>query len=141
MRRTFIAMLLISICTSVICQVVQPSAKIKAAFTKKEISTMNSAEIEFLNFALENGFIITENQEKAFGLPDLLTSYPKSKDQLDSGNFNPLSCGLNFLQTENQYFRIGETGKTLFVYSKERLEVLYQRNKANQQNDTKFSAQ
>ncbi|MDZ4824808.1 MAG: hypothetical protein SH856_15225 [Flavobacteriales bacterium] len=129
--KKFLTVLCVLVAMNAIAQNVQPTSKVKAAFTTEQLATIPDQEIEFLNFAADNACMITMNPEKAGGLEDFLAAHPEVPSSVTAQTFNPLASGVQFHKTENQYFRIGDTGKTLFIYSKDKLDVLFERHKAN----------
>jgi hypothetical protein len=109
---------------------------VKAAMKPAELKGLSSDEVLWLNFLAENMAVIQLAPEKATGLADFATITRKDGlnndvSNIDSSNFNPLQYNIQLLPTENQYFRLGGTGKVMMIYSKERLDVLFARYKSN----------
>jgi hypothetical protein len=113
-----------------VAQQTEPVAKVKAAFTGEQIFAMSDNELQFLNFVADNACIIEYNPEKAAGLPDACTTFANINADSDVHSLNILMTGIQLSADQHQYYRLGDTGKTLFVYSKSRLQVMYQRDLA-----------
>ncbi|MBL7944288.1 MAG: hypothetical protein JNM00_16085 [Flavobacteriales bacterium] len=118
-------------------QQTEPSAKVKAAFTGEQISAMSDNELQFLNFVADNACIIEYNPEKAAGLPDACTTFANISADADAHTMNLLLTGIQLSADQHQYYRLGDTGKTLFVYSKSRLQVMFQRDLATRKANNK----
>lgn len=112
------------------------SSAVKSAMKPTEIKGLSSDEVLWLNFLVENMAVIQVAPEKSTGLVDFSTISRKDGNAndvttIDAATFNPLQYNLEILPSANQYFRLGDTGKVLMVYSKERLDVLFARYKSN----------
>jgi hypothetical protein len=111
-----------------------PGAKLTAAYSTQQLSAMESAEIEKMNFVADHLCIIQDANEKTASLPVLNLVAPDGTvvpADVNTETFNPILYGIE-AQQQNQYYSIANGTKTLFVYSNERLDVLYARFKANQ---------
>lgn len=114
----------------------EASSAVKSAMKPTELKGLSSDEVLWLNFLAENMAVIQLAPEKSSGLIDFSTISRKDGSlndvaTIDVATFNPLQYNLEILPTTNQYFRLGDTGKVLMVYSKERLDVLFARYKSN----------
>jgi hypothetical protein len=110
-------------------QSVQPSAKVAEAISAGVLEVNATPKgLAYLNFMADNLCIIQDSHEKAANLPVL--DIPVSSD-VTTASFNPLMYNIQPHATENQYYLIADGTKTLFVYSQQRLEVLYSRHTAN----------
>lgn len=112
------------------------SSAVKSAMKPTELKGLSSDEVLWLNFLAENMAVIQLAPEKSVGLVDFSTISRKDGSlndvtTIDVATFNPLQYNLEILPTTNQYFRLGDTGNVLMVYSKERLDVLFARYKSN----------
>lgn len=124
------------VCCATISWSQEASSEVKAAMKPAELKGLSSDEVLWLNFLAENMAVIQLAPEKATGLADFATITRKDGlnndvSNIDSSNFNPLQYNIQLLPTENQYFRLGGTGKVMMIYSKERLDVLFARYKSN----------
>lgn len=124
------------VCCATISWSQEASSEVKAAMNPAELKGLSSDEVLWLNFLAENMAVIQLAPEKATGLADFATITRKDGlnndvSNIDSSNFNPLQYNIQLLPTENQYFRLGGTGKVMMIYSKERLDVLFARYKSN----------
>lgn len=126
-------LLLIALFASILgmnAQQANNSLKVTAAFTAKQISSMTEEDLKWKNFIADNMCIINEmpaDKKSGFPVIDL-----GNQVDANTATFNPLLTGIVPNELENQYFAIAGTSRTLFVYSKARLDVLYQRYQANQ---------
>lgn len=101
-----------------------------------ELKGLTTDEVLWLNFLAENMAVVQLAPEKAIGLSDFSTITRKDgavndAAVIDENTFNPLQYNIEILPATNQYFRLGDTGKVLMIYSKERLDVLFARYKKN----------
>lgn len=114
----------------------EASSAVKSAMKPNQLKGLLSDEVLWLNFLAENMAVIQVAPEKAAGLTDFSTITRKdgaanNSSEIDAADFNPLQYNIEILPTTNQYFRLGDSGKVLMVYSKERLDVLFARYKSN----------
>jgi hypothetical protein len=111
-----------------------PGPKLSAAYSNQKIASLENSEIIKLNFMADHLCIIQDATDKNANHPTLnLTSSDGSSLPADvtTESFNPLLYGIE-PQLNNQYYSIANGTKTLFVYSTERFEVLYERFLVNQ---------
>lgn len=105
------------------------SPKVAAAYSAKQISAMTQEELSWKSFIADNMCIVNEvNEEKSVGLAAINVG---NQTELTTSAFNPLLINLEPLEHDNQYYLIEGSSKTLFVYSKDRLNVIYQRAQKN----------
>jgi len=114
----------------------EASSSVKAAMKPAELKGLTTDEVLWLNFLAENMAVVQLAPEKAIGLSDFSTITRKDgavndAAVIDENTFNPLQYNIEILPATNQYFRLGDTGKVLMIYSKERLDVLFARYKKN----------
>jgi hypothetical protein len=112
------------------------SSAVKSAMKPTELKGLSSDEVLWLNFLAENMAVIQMAPEKSAGLVDFSTISRKDGSlndvtAIDVATFNPLQYNLEILPATNQYFRLGDTGQVMMIYSKERLDVLFARYKKN----------
>jgi len=101
------------------------SPKVSAALNAKQISAMTAEELSWTSFIADNMCIISEmTEEKTAGFTTIDVG---NQTGATTVTFNPLLINLQPLEHDNQYYMIQGTSKTLFVYSKDRLNVMYQR--------------
>ena len=101
------------------------SPKVSAALNAKQISAMTAEELSWTSFIADNMCIISEmTEEKTSGFTTIDVG---NQTGATTVTFNPLLINLQPLEHDNQYYMIQGTSKTLFVYSKDRLNVMYQR--------------
>jgi hypothetical protein len=133
--RSIVIMSLFVLCTSLSWSQ-EASSAVKSAMKPSQLKGLSSDEVLWLNFLAENMAVIQVAPEKAVGLVDFSTITRKdgaanNSAEIDASGFNPLQYNIEILPTSNQYFRLGDSGKVLMVYSKERLDVLFARYKSN----------
>ncbi len=109
------------------------SPKVQDAFSAEQRAAMTPAELDYLSFVSDNACLIESNPEKAVGLPDACALYGLGEN-ITAHTFNVLVSGIQLEPTEHQYFRLGDTGRTLFIYSGQRMQVLHQRDLARRKN-------
>ncbi len=119
-------------CISVFGQTTTASSKVQQAISSKELNQLSAEDIAWKNFLADNMCIIQVNEKEASGQWPEISLGKASTEELTSENFNPFLYNITPLQSEHQYFRISGTDNTLFVYSLDRLQVLYYRYKINQ---------
>ena len=110
------------------------SDKVKAAYSSQELSEMTAAEIDMLNFQAEKGYAFAQQRKEIEGcIPaaELQHRVTGEAAQIDNpDDFNLLEY--NFVQDENVHTTYCfENGMVLLIYSKARVETLYERNKIN----------
>lgn len=133
MKKVLLTTFFVSLSIYFFAQMVQPSPKVLAGYGASAVSAMGDEEIKWLNFLADQMCIVNLNPEKSSGLEDInnrLDQGTPAKVVVSSDEFNPFFYHIE-PQESNQYYRFGETGYTVFVYSKQRLEVLYDRYKKN----------
>lgn len=114
-------------------QTIEPSQKL----TEAGISVMGKSveEVMLMNFMANRMCVVEHNPEKAAVLADFTKGYTvmslQEAETVTSATFNPFKYGLQPLPNQHQYFRLGDTGKTLFVYSKSRVDLMYEREVLN----------
>ncbi len=109
------------------------SPKVHDAFSAEQRAAMTAAELDYFSFVADNACLIESNPEKAAGLPDACALYGLGEN-ISAQTFNVLVSGIQLHPTEHQYFRLGDTGRTLFIYSGQRMRVLHQRDLAGRKN-------
>ncbi len=114
----------------------EANSKVKAAYTSAELAKMSVEEIDYLNFFSDNAVIVSNAGEKAQSIAvtgelSLKNGSVLSAPSVDIANFNPLLFNLKVLPNEYSYYRIGDSECVITVMSEARLEVLYERYKAN----------
>jgi hypothetical protein len=115
-------------------QQVTANAKVNAAYSQEELSAKSSEEIQYLNFLSESLCTVNDLGEKAASYP-AFSFLDKNGNAINpENNFNPLLFPALEAQGEFQYYRIEGTNFVVFVQSITRLQVLYQRFLANQNN-------
>lgn len=106
--------------------------------TGKTVQPSNTEHPDWQNFLATHMCIIHDvDAEKALGYTEITLENPGNIDlnSLTTETFNPLQFNITPLPNEQQYLHIAGTSKVIFVYSKARLDVLFERyltNKANQ---------
>lgn len=109
--------------------------KVNEAFGKSTIEKMSTSEIEWQNFLAENMCTVNElpsGKNATYPEIDLSNNGSLNPSEITTENFNPLVAGITPLQSEHQHFKISGTNKVLFVFSLDRLKVLYSRYQTNQ---------
>lgn len=105
------------------------SPKVMAAFSQQQISSMSQDDLAWKNFIADNMCIIGDvTADKAAGFTSISVG---NQSAATTATFNPLLLNIQPLEHDNQYFIIEGTSRTLFVYSKDRLNVMYQRAQLN----------
>ena len=105
------------------------SQKTSAAYSSKQLSTLADDDIRWNNFIADNMCVISDMPAEKTA--SLATIDLGSQSQSTSETFNPLLLNIRPLENSHQYFKIAGTSNVLFVYSKERLDVMYQRTLKN----------
>ncbi len=105
------------------------SQKTSAAFNAKQLSSLSDEDLRWKNFIADNMCVISEMpEEKTSGLATIDLG---SQSQCTTESFNPLLLNIQPLADSHQYFKIAGSSNALFVYSKARLEIMYQRTNKN----------
>jgi hypothetical protein len=106
--------------------------KLAAAFTPQQLASLTTEDMAWKAFLADNMCLINPvSDDKAANMAEINLGTQQSAT---SETFNPFLQDIQPLENEHQYFRIAGTDKTLFVYSKARLLVLYERYKQNHKN-------
>lgn len=108
--------------------------KVLEAYSDQKLAALETSEITKLNFMADHLCIIQDANEKSANLPVLnlvATDGLTLPATVTTESFNPLLYGIE-PQENNQYYSIANGTKTLFVYSIERFEVLFNRFMVNQ---------
>lgn len=114
----------------------EASSKVKQVYSEAQLAAMSSEQLQWNNFLAEELAVIQLAPEKASGLTDLTTVGRKDGQPIDPStvtvaDFNPLMYNFSSDLPQNAYYRVGDTGLVIVVYSQARLEQLYARYKAN----------
>lgn len=108
--------------------------KVVEAFGQSEVVKMNEGEILWQNFLADKMCIIQEiSTDKNVDYTEIsLTGSGKlNLSELTTENFNPFVYGITPIQSEHQYLKIAGSDKIIFVYSMDRLRVMYERHLTN----------
>lgn len=124
-KSVFLMLLLLAAFTTVNAQL-EANETVLQSFAPSELAEMDSNEIAWLNFLATESYVVSYNPEKSGDLPDLTERDPLL---LQSG-VNPFRAGIT-PQNENQYFRIGNTGKVVVFYAESRVQTLWERKQIN----------
>jgi hypothetical protein len=110
----------------------EPYPFVGAAFPSAQIEAMSAEELLWNNFLSEKWCIVSVNSEKSADLPVLTTrdGSAVSGEAFAADSFNPFLWNIE-LTDENRYYRIAGSDWVVFVHSRPRLEVLFDRYKAN----------
>ena len=99
-------------------------ARLSVKYSEEYIQSLSVEKLSSLEFSLDNIYIIDENFEKNESLPELFRINNSTKEiietplsNVDFDNFNILEY--NYIQYYNKrnYYKIGNTGKTLVILS------------------------
>jgi len=104
--------------------------KVVEAFGQTEVGKMNEGQILWQNFLADNMCAVNEiTDEKSAGYDEINLESTGKIDisNLTSSNFNPFLHHIIPLQSEHQYLKIAGSNKVVFVYSMDRLRVMYDR--------------
>lgn len=112
--------------------------KLTAAYSAEELNKIENPD--YLCFIATQGYLVNDMSDKDLsGYPDISTLAPRksgvaalSGENFDLGTFNILNYNFELKETSPTVYKIGDTGQTLFIQSKVRMEVMYQRYQANQ---------
>jgi hypothetical protein len=98
--------------------------RLSVKYSEEYIQSLSVEKLHSLEFSLDNIYIIDENFEKNESLPELFRINNSTKEiietplsNIDFNNFNILEY--SFVQNYNtrNYYKIGNTGKTLVILS------------------------
>lgn len=108
------------------------------AYTATELNAMDAAEKDYLCFMATKGYYINDMTGKDLsGYADISTLQPRqgfaplSGSSFDMNTFNLLQYQVELQEGNPLIYRIGNTGKVLFIQSESRMQMLYQRHQAN----------
>lgn len=121
-------------CIILSAQTGAPSPKVLGGFSAQQIAAMSPEQVDWYNFLADNMCLVNKNPQKSENLTDLnglIDPGVAPAAVTNSAGFNPFLYNIEPEHSENQYFRVGNTGYTVFVYSHEKLEELYERFKIN----------
>lgn len=112
---------------------------VSRSYSAEEIAAMGSEQAEFLNFVGSRGYMINDMTGKDLsGYPDISELKPRKEgvktlngDTFDAANFNLLDYQFELQEGTPLIYRIGSTGKALFIHSEARMNALYGRNSTN----------
>lgn len=108
------------------------SAKVLAAFTQSQIAAMSEEELAWNTFIADNMCVISQmTPEKTEGFTTIEVG---NQTDATTETFNPLLINLQPLEHQNQYYIISGTTRTLFVLSKDRLNIMYECTKKKNKN-------
>jgi hypothetical protein len=114
----------------------EANSKVKQVYSEAQLAAMTSEQLQWNNFLAEELAVIQLAPEKASGLTDLTIVGRKDGQAIDPStvtitDFNPLMYNFSTVLVQNAYYRVGDTGLVIVVYSQARLEQLFARYKAN----------
>ncbi len=112
--------------------------KLSAAYNAEELAKIENPGYQC--FIANQGYLVNAMGNKDLnGYPDISTLMPRkagvevlSGENFDQATFNILNYHFQLNETSPTVYKIGDTGYTLFIQSKVRMEVMYQRHQANQ---------
>ena len=108
--------------------------KVADAYNAATLDKMTESEIRWQNFLAEKMCIIHNSSTDKPGSFTEITLQSAGGDnlsELTTETFNPLVYGITPLPSEHQYLKIMGTDKIIFVYSMDRLLVMYNRHLTN----------
>lgn len=125
-------------------QNVQPSTKVRQGFDQKALHAMNDSQVEYLNYFVNNSYIVHNEAKTKDGLP-LLSSVlkqgksPIAAENLNQADFNPLNYNITVHPSESQFFLVDGSNKVVQIHSQATIDMQYDRFLVNQQklNSTK----
>lgn len=135
MKKLFIMLAIVMISSFTMAQEV--SEKVEAAFSPEEIQELQQdpEQLEYWNFYADNVFVYNVDAKNWQDFDDISTLQPKSDntpvlttENFDPETFNPLLYDIELEDKEIQYFKIGDTGEVLMIYSHLRFDVLFDRH-------------
>ena len=119
------------------------SDKVQEAFSAEKITELqenNPEKLEYWNFYADKVFVFNPNAKSADSFDDISTLEPKYEDvpvltaeNFDAETFNPLLYNIELKDKELQYFKVGNSGSVLMIYSNMRFDVLFERHQINNQ--------
>lgn len=114
----------------------QSNNKLQEAFSAEEISKLNESEKAYLVYKADRCYAVQDlsGKKDISTFPDVSElndkavkelNTPISSDQFEAASFNPVlfDFGKN---AKMAYFRIGDTGKILKIYSEQRCRSLFE---------------
>ncbi len=112
--------------------------KLSAAYSADELKSVENPD--YLCFVATQGYLVNNMGDKDLnGYPDISTLLPRTAgvtaltgENFDMGTFNLLQYNFELKELTPTVYKIGDTGYTLFIQSKIRMDALYQRHLANQ---------
>ncbi|MEM7298769.1 MAG: hypothetical protein AAF391_10945, partial [Bacteroidota bacterium] len=110
------------------------SDKVKAAYSEQEIQDMTVTDVDKLNFQAEMGFAIAKQRKDIDGcISSSELTHRINGNAIQVSDLEDLNIlEFDFVQEENHHTSYCfENGTVLMIYSKARLETLYERNKIN----------
>lgn len=117
--------------------IVKADERIKAVYEESYIATLeekNPQVLEYLNFSLDNGYFIDESfpPDKYETLPELFVIDPATKKVIQESvtgemihGINILACRFERADNARTYYRIGDTGKVIVLYSVKELTAKF----------------
>lgn len=119
------------------------SDKVQAAFSEEKITELKENDpnqLEYWNFFADEVFVYNADAKNWQQFDDISTIEPKfedvpvlSADNFDPETFNPLLYDIELKDKELQFFKLGDTGKVVMIYSNMRFDVLFERYMINKQ--------
>jgi hypothetical protein len=98
--------------------------RLNVKYSDEYLQNLNQNELKSLEFKLNNLYFIEDNFEKNESLPKLFKINNFTKEiieealtNVDFNNFNILNYFVEQNYNTRNYYKIGNTGKTLVVYS------------------------
>lgn len=109
------------------------------AYTAAERNAMAASQQDYLCFVATKGYYINDMTGKDLSqYADISTLQPRdgfaavSGSNFDMNTFNLLQFQFELQEGNPLIYRIGDSGKVLFIQSEARMQMLYQRHLANQ---------